>query len=59
MCPGDDAEGSWEVFASLGRKRDLMSFYMYVPVCINPSAAIDKKCCQCLDSNGHMSECDG
>lgn len=58
MCPGDDAEGGWEVFASLGRERDLVSCYTYVPVCINPAAAVDIKLCQCLGSHGRVSECD-
>ena len=35
-----------------------MSWYTGTPVCINPAAAIDKKRCQCLDSNGCVSECD-
>lgn len=58
MCPSDDAEVSWEIFASQGRERDLVSCYMYIPVCINPAAAIDKKHCKGLDSNGRVSECD-
>lgn len=57
MCPGDDAEGDWELFASR-RESDLVSRYTYIPVCVNPAAAIDKKRCQYLDSNGHVSECD-
>ena len=40
------------------RESDLVSCYTYIPVCVNPAAAIDKKHCQHLDSNGHVSECD-
>lgn len=58
MCPSDDAEGGWEVFTSWGRERDLVSSSMYISVCTNPAAAIDKKQCQHLDSNGRVSECD-
>lgn len=59
MHLSDDAEGDWEVFASKGREWDLVSCLMYIPVCINPAAAIDEKHCQGSDSNGRVSECDG